>query len=99
MKRIVFITLCAVMLFTAGTSVTASAACGSHNYKETGGYWEPTKQGYEHSYTGSDGITRGCSVDYMRWIRVECCSVCGTVKHVSTGEIKGFHSSCGSKPE
>lgn len=99
MKRMILVTLCAVMLFVAGTPVTARAACsgGSHSYQETGEYWEPTGQGYEHSYTGFDGITRGCSVNIMRKVRVECCVVCGTVRHVQTGVEDEWHSSCGTK--
>ncbi|MCM1120732.1 MAG: hypothetical protein NC543_15375 [bacterium] len=98
MKRMILVTLCAVMLFAAGTPVTARAACGGHRFdKVTGEYWEPTGQGYQHSYTGYDGITRGCSVNIMRKVRVECCVVCGTVRHVQTGEEDEWHSSCGSK--
>lgn len=88
------------MLFMAGISVTATAACGGHQYDNVvGGYWEPTGEGYVHSYTGSDGHSRGCSVTKMRWIRVKSCTVCGSVIHVPTGETEGWHSSCGSKPD
>lgn len=99
MKRMILVTLCAVMLFVAGTPVTARAACdgGSHPYEITGEYWEPTGQGFQHSYTGYDGITRGCSVNIMRKIVVKYCPVCGTTTHMQTGYEEERHSSCGSK--
>ena len=95
MKRMILITLCAAMLCMAGTSVTASAACGLHNYRETGGYWVYSGYGYDHPYTGSDGITHGCSVTVYRWISIKFCTECGFVTQEETDNYDHRHSVAG----
>lgn len=46
-------------------------------------------------YTGSDGITRGCSVSVYKWIEIKHCSVCDYITHEETGELDHRHSVAG----
>lgn len=92
MKRIILITLCVAMMFMSAAPAKAMAACGSHAFETTGEYWVPTGNGDSHTYTGRDGKTYGCRITYMRKIVVRVCNVCGTVNHVNTAVIDGWHS-------
>lgn len=92
MKRVILITLCAAMMFMGAAPAEAKAACAKHDFEKTGEYWVPTGNGYNHTYTGSDGETHGCAVTIMRRVDVEVCQTCGTVNHVNTDKTYDRHS-------
>lgn len=92
MKKFILVTLCAAMMFMGTYApAEAKAVCQHSSVVETI-RWEPTGNGYNHSYTGQDGMTHGCGVTIVRKVRIETCKNCGFVKTIYTEETDEIHS-------
>ena len=92
MKKFILVTLCAAMVFMGTYTPTEAREVCQHSSVNETTHWEPTGYGYNHTYTGRDGMTHGCGVTIVRKVRVETCRDCGFVKTIYTEETDERHS-------